>query len=247
MSQIKKTHKDIFKNIKNKLIYLRKKVMEKTMIELKNVSFTYENKEVFKNLSLNVERGEKVGIIGESGCGKSTLLRLMAGLYEPSFGEITVDGESTPENIIRKVSVVMQSPMLLPMSIRENITMGHEVSDEKLEKILEDANIKKWIETLPEGIDTYLGDRADELSGGQAQRIAIARAMCKDSEILLLDEPTSALDGENAASVLEALDRFSSGKTVIHVTHRKEHLTGYDRILNMKDGCLFSYGKGNIS
>ncbi|MCR4648278.1 MAG: ATP-binding cassette domain-containing protein [Lachnospiraceae bacterium] len=209
------------------------------MIELKNLSFTYENKEVFKNLSLKVKKGEKVGIIGESGCGKSTLLRLMAGLYEPSSGEMIIDGENIPEKIIRKVSVIMQSPMLLPMSIRENITMGHEVSEDKLKKILEDANIKKWIDSLPEGIETYLGDRADELSGGQAQRIAIARAMCKDTEILLLDEPTSALDGENAASVLEALDRFSIGKTVIHVTHRKEHLNGYDRIFNMKDGCLF--------
>lgn len=209
------------------------------MIELKNLSFTYENKEVFKNLSLHVKKGEKVGIIGESGCGKSTLLRLMAGLYEPASGEIIVDGESLPGNIIKKVTVVMQSPMLLPMSIRENIAMGHDIPEDKLRKTIEDSNLTKWIETLPEGIDTYLGDRADELSGGQAQRIAIARAMCKEASILLLDEPTSALDGENAVSVLEALERFSSDKTVIHVTHRKEHLNGYDRILLMKDGNLY--------
>ena len=208
------------------------------MIELKNVSFEYENTAIFENLSLSVAEGEKIGIIGESGCGKSTLLKLMAGLYVPSSGEITVDGVSRPDEIIKKVSVVMQSPMLLPLSIIENITMGHEYEKEKIEKIIESANLKKWIDSLPEGLDTYLGDRADELSGGQAQRIAIARAMFKDAKILLLDEPTSALDGENAASVLEAISHFTADKTVVHVTHRKEHLEGYDRIYLMKNGEL---------
>jgi ABC-type bacteriocin/lantibiotic exporter with double-glycine peptidase domain len=208
------------------------------MIELKNVSFEYENTAIFENLSLLVAEGEKIGIIGESGCGKSTLLKLMAGLYVPSSGEISVDGASRPDEIIKKVSVVMQSPMLLPLSIIENITMGHEYEKEKIEKIIESANLKKWIDSLPEGLDTYLGDRADELSGGQAQRIAIARAMFKDAKILLLDEPTSALDGENAASVLEAISHFTHDKTVVHVTHRKEHLDGYDRIYLMKNGKL---------
>ena len=208
------------------------------MIELKNVSFEYENTAIFENLSLLVAEGEKIGIIGESGCGKSTLLKLMAGLYVPSSGEITVDGVSRPDEIIKKVSVVMQSPMLLPLSIIDNITMGHEYEKEKIDKIIESSNLKKWIDSLPEGLDTYLGDRADELSGGQAQRIAIARAMFKDAKILLLDEPTSALDGENAASVLEAISHFTHDKTVVHVTHRKEHLEGYDRIYLMKNGKL---------
>ena len=208
------------------------------MIELKNVSFEYENTAIFENLSLSVAEGEKIGIIGESGCGKSTLLKLMAGLYVPSSGVISVDGVSRPDEIIKKISVVMQSPMLLPLSIIENITMGHEYEKEKIEKIIESANLKKWIDSLPEGLDTYLGDRADELSGGQAQRIAIARAMFKDANILLLDEPTSALDGENAASVLEAISHFTHDKTVVHVTHRKELLEGYDRVYLMKNGKL---------
>ena len=211
------------------------------MINLNNISFKYENASIFENLSLSVAEGEKIGIIGESGCGKSTLLKLIAGLYVPSSGEIIVDGESTPEKIIKKISLVMQSPMLLPLSIIENITMGHEYDKEKIEKIIESANLKKWIDSLPEGLDTYLGDRADELSGGQAQRIAIARAMFKDAKILLLDEPTSALDGENAASVLEAISHFTADKTVVHVTHRKEHLEGYDRIYLMKNGKLSEY------
>ena len=208
------------------------------MIELKNVTYTYENHPVFEHISLKVEKGQKVGIVGESGCGKSTLLKLIAGLYTPTEGSVIVAGESVPSNITRKVSVVMQSPMLLPLTIRENITMGHEYSSEWIDRVVDAANIRSWIDTLDKGLDTYLGDRADELSGGQAQRIAIARAICKDADILLLDEPTSALDGENAVSVLEALNRYAAGKTVIHVTHRPEHLSGYDRIFSMKAGEL---------
>lgn len=208
------------------------------MITLKTISFTYENKPVFENLSLYIKDNEKVGIIGESGCGKSTLLKILAGLNRPTSGEIDVDGEKEPEGIIKKVSVVLQSPMLLPLSILENITMGHVYDEGKIEKIIEAANIKKWIDSLPEGINTYLGDRADELSGGQAQRIAIARAMFKETDILLLDEPTSALDKENVQSVLDSINRFSKGKTVIHVTHQRELLEGYDRILLMENRKL---------
>ena len=207
------------------------------MIELKNITYTYENQLVFENLSLTVERGQKVGIVGESGCGKSTLLKIIAGLYQPSSGTVKVDGETLPAKITQKVSIVMQSPMLLPLTILENITMGHDYPKNWVDSAVDAANLRGWIDTLPEGLSTYLGDRADELSGGQAQRVAIARAMCKDAKILLLDEPTSALDAENTASVLDALDRFSKGKTVVHVTHRPEHLKGYDRIIHF-DGSM---------
>ena len=208
------------------------------MIELKDVTYTYSKQEVFRNLFLSVKKGEKVGILGESGCGKSTLLKLMAGLYKPEGGMVLVDGVSTPAKINKKVSIVMQSPMLLPLTILENITMGHEYSKDMIEKVIDAASLRGWIESLEEGMNTYLGDRADELSGGQAQRVAIARAMCKDAEILLLDEPTSALDGENASAILEALERYAVNKTVIHVTHRPEHLKKYDRIFTIKGGRL---------
>lgn len=206
------------------------------MISLSNVAYTYENREVFRNFSLTVKEEEKVGILGESGCGKSTLLKIIAGLITPYEGTVIVDGERTASGISRKVSVVMQSPMLLPLTIRENITMGHDYPEEKIERAIDAANLRTWVDTLPKGLDTYLGDRADELSGGQAQRVAIARAVCKDARILLLDEPTSALDGENAASILEALSLYAVRKTVIHVTHRPEHLIGYDRIINFSAG-----------
>ena len=208
------------------------------MIELKDVSFSYDNKLIINNLSLNIKKGDKIGIMGESGCGKSTLLRLMAGLYRADKGTVTVDGESDPQDISRKVSVVMQSPMLLPLSIYDNITMGHKYPDSHVEKVVKMARLSSWIETLPEGIHTYLGDRADELSGGQAQRIAIARAMCKNSEVLLLDEPASALDSENSASVLEAIMEYATDKTVVHVTHQAKHLEGYTKIYVLRNGEL---------
>ena len=208
------------------------------MIELKEVTFSYDNKQVISNLNLNIKKGEKIGITGESGCGKSTLLRLMAGLYGADHGTVMVDGESDPEKISRKVSVVMQLPMLLPLSIYDNITMGHKYSPEQVKKVVKMARLSSWVDTLPDGIQTYLGDRADELSGGQAQRIAIARAMCKDSKVLLLDEPASALDDENSKSVLEAIMEYAIGKTVVHVTHQLKHLEGYDRIYLLKDGVL---------
>ncbi|MCR5753765.1 MAG: ATP-binding cassette domain-containing protein [Acetatifactor sp.] len=216
------------------------------MIELRNVTYKYEDHPVFQGISFRVEKGQKVGIVGESGCGKSTLLKLIAGLYTPASGEIIVAGKSAAAEITKKVTVVMQSPMLLPMSIRENITMGHDYPEEWIDMVIDAANIRSWIDTLDKGLDTYLGDRADELSGGQAQRIAIARAICKNAEILLLDEPTSALDGENAACVLEALNRYAADKTVIHVTHRPEHLSGYDRIFSMKAGKLSDETAGVI-
>ena len=208
------------------------------MIELRDVSFSYDNKLIINNLSLNIKKGDKIGIMGESGCGKSTLLRLMAGLYRADKGTVTVDGESDPQDISRKVAVVMQSPMLLPLSIYDNITMGHKYPDSHVEKVVKMARLSSWIETLPEGIHTYLGDRADELSGGQAQRIAIARAMCKNSEVLLLDEPASALDSENSASVLEAIMEYATDKTVVHVTHQAKHLEGYTKIYVLRNGEL---------
>ena len=208
------------------------------MIELRNISYTYKKQNVFRNLSLSVERGEKVGILGESGSGKSTLLKIIAGLYKPTEGTVIVDNASTPAEINKKVSIVMQSPMLLPMTILENITMGHEYAMDRIEKVIDASSLRGWIDTLEDGVNTYLGDRADELSGGQAQRVAIARAMCKDAEILLLDEPTSALDGENAAAILKALEDYAINKTVIHVTHRPEHLQGYDRVFTLKEGRL---------
>lgn len=212
--------------------------MSENIIVLENISFKYAKKPIIDDVSLTVKKGEHIGIVGESGCGKSTLLKIIAGLLEKESGKITVDGESEPEKIMNKISMVMQRPMLMPFSIRDNVLLGHEMQKERLDSIVKASCLDSWIESLPEKLDTYLGDNADELSGGQSQRIAIARAMAKNSEILILDEPTSALDNDTTEEILEALDRITLGKTVVHVTHREELLDGYDKIYRMSKGKL---------
>lgn len=135
--------------------------MEEKMICLENVSFDYGDRKILDQVSLEVSKGEKIGILGESGCGKSTLLSLLAGLYRPMGGTVTIAGATEPDEIVKKVSIVMQSPMLLPMTIYENITLGHTYPPERIDHALKVANLEKWIATLEQGIHTYLGDRAN--------------------------------------------------------------------------------------
>lgn len=212
--------------------------MQNSIIIAENISFSYGNRRILEDLTFRIEKGEKIGVVGESGCGKSTLLRLLAGLLPNQEGKLTVCGETSPEKIIRKISMVMQEPQLLPLTIYENITLGHELPTSRLEEILEASQLKKWISTLEKGVDTYLGNNANELSGGQAQRIAIARAMAKNADIILLDEPTSSLDSNTGRELMGALSGLTEGKTVIHVTHQPELLRGYNRIFTLEKGHI---------
>lgn len=207
-------------------------------VYLDNVSFGYGEKVVFEGLTLQVKHGEHIGILGESGCGKSTLLKLLAGLYEPDAGQILIDGESTPEKIRGQIAMVMQHNSLFPLSIRENITCGHTVPEEKLWAVCQSAGLVPWIESLPQGLDTNVGERGSRVSGGQAQRIQIARALGKEASIVLLDEPTSALDRENRKEILKTLQEQLKDKTVIHVTHHPENLDGSYKIYRLMGGRL---------
>ena len=208
-------------------------------IRLRDMSFCYGDKKIFDKVSLTVKEKEHIGILGGSGCGKSTLLKILAGLYPAKEGDCEVAGERTPEGIRKQVSMVMQSPGLFPLSIRDNITCGHPIPEEKLWEAVRAAQLEEWVRSLPGGLDSPVGERGGNLSGGQAQRIAIARAFAKDAPVVLLDEPTSALDGETAEALLRAMDCLTEGKTVIHVTHREETVRKYDRILVLKEGKLF--------
>lgn len=208
-------------------------------ILLRDVNFCYGEKKILDQISLTVREKEHIGILGGSGSGKSTLLKLLAGLYPVKEGFCEVAGERAPEGIRKQVAMVMQNPGLFPLSIRENITCGHPVAEEKVWEAVCAAQLEEWIRGLPDGLDSLVGERGGNLSGGQAQRIAIARAIAKDAPVVLLDEPTSALDGETAEALLRAMERLSEGKTVIHVTHREETIQNYDRILVLKEGKLF--------
>ena len=213
------------------------------LADISHISFSYDTKPILHDISLTIQSGERIGIVGESGCGKSTFLKILAGLLPPSSGSVNILRKSVPSDIRKNVSVVMQSAMLLPMTIFENITLGHVYSEDSVRKVLEQVSLLEWADSLPDGIHTYLGDRADELSGGQAQRLAIARAMCKEAPLLLLDEPTASLDASTAASVMASLDACTTGSsrdlTIVHVTHQVEYLKGYDRILRMEGGKLY--------
>ena len=207
-------------------------------VYLDNISFSYENHMVLKNLSLKAKPGEHIGIVGDSGCGKSTLLKILAGLYRPDCGTAVIAGEHSSEEIRKQVSLVMQNNSLFPMSIRDNITCGHPISEESVWAACQNASLTKWIENLPDGLDTNVGERGNQVSGGQAQRIQIARALCKDAPVILLDEPVSALDQDTGHSVLDALHKLTDGRTVIHVTHHQETLDDSYTIYRMDGGKM---------
>lgn len=207
-------------------------------IHLSEAVFGYGEKKILDKVSLRVNTREHIGILGASGIGKSTLLKLLAGLYEVQSGICEVAGETEPVKIRKKVAMVMQTPGLFPLSIRDNITCGHAMSEEKMWDSLRAAQLEEWVASMPDGVDSIVAERSGNISGGQAQRIAIARAIAKDAQVILLDEPTSALDEETARAVMKALEYLTQGKTVVHVTHRPETLFGYDRILELKEGKL---------
>ena len=154
---------------------------------LEDVAFSYGEKSVLQNLSLVARPGEHIGIVGDSGCGKSTLLKLLAGLYEPDSGRVEVAGKRTPGDIRKQVALVMQQNALFPLSIRDNITCGHPVPEAALWEACRGASLTDWIKGLPRGLDTHVGQRGGQVSGGQAQRIQIARALCRDAPVILLD------------------------------------------------------------
>lgn len=174
----------------------------------------------------------------QSGCGKSTVLKILAGLYEADRGEAVIAGERDPEKIREHIALVMQHNSLFPLSIRDNITCGHDIPEEIVWTACRNAGLEKWIGSLLDGLDTNVGERGSQVSGGQAQRIQIARALCKDASILLLDEPVSALDPDTGYSVLRALKELTDGRTVIHVTHHRETLDDSYTIYRMEGGKL---------
>jgi ATP-binding cassette subfamily B protein/subfamily B ATP-binding cassette protein MsbA len=207
-------------------------------ILVENLSFGYGGNMILQDISMNVGTGEYVGIVGVSGCGKSTLLKLLAGLYPAMTGIVEVEGKHRPEDIRRQVAMVMQDPMLFPASIRDNITCGHEMSPDTIMQACRAAQLTDWIAELPDGIDTFVGERGGKVSGGQAQRIAIARAIAKDAPVILLDEATSALDDGTSSAVLAAIESLTRGKTVVSVSHQPRALEGCSRIYRLEGGRL---------
>ena len=224
---------------------IESKKFEKS-IEVKNLTFSYGEGDVIRDLSLKINKGEKVALVGLSGSGKSTLVNLLLGLYRVDRGVITIDDEDILDyklDALRSLSgLVSQDIFLFHDTIKENLCLGKEFTDEQIQKALEVAYADEFVNKLPKGIETVIGDRGTRLSGGQQQRITIARAFLQDTDILLFDEATSALDNESEKVVQKALELLAGSKTVIAVAHRLSTIQDFDKIFVLHEGKLVESG-----
>ncbi len=217
-------------------------------IEFKDVSFSYEEGvPVLNGISFKVPRGKTVAVVGASGGGKSTLLRLLCGFYRPQQGSILIEGVKLEdwnlEALRLRLSYVSQHSYLFPVSVGENIAMGKpEACEDEIHMAAEAAYASGFISELPEKYDTLAGERGSRLSGGQVQRISIARAILKDAPMLLLDEATSALDVQSEAAVQKALDRLAEGRTTLVVAHRLSTIKNADHIVVIEHGRVAESG-----
>ncbi|CAI7662711.1 unnamed protein product [Penicillium crustosum] len=217
-------------------------------LEMRNIYFRYPNRlerVVVNGLSLSIQPGQYIGLVGASGCGKSTLIALLERFFDPEKGQILVDGKDISKLNVKSyrshLALVSQEPTLYQGTIRENITLGtddEDVSEERITKACKDANIYDFIQSLPDGFSTLIGARGGMLSGGQQQRIAIARALLRDPRILLLDEATSALDSESEKVVQDALNAAAQGRTTVAVAHRISTV--------QKADCIYVLHEGNV-
>jgi ATP-binding cassette subfamily B protein len=216
-------------------------------VAFENVVFRYpDGHEIFDGLSLELEPGQRVGLVGQSGGGKSTLFALLQRQYDLQGGRILIDGQDisrvTQRSLREAIAVVPQDIMLFHRSVMENIRYGRpDASDDMVFEAAVAARCD-FIEALPEGIDTIVGDRGVKLSGGQRQRIAVARAFLKDAPLLLLDEATSALDAESEEAIRDAVARLMSGRTVIAIAHRLSTVRNFDRVVVLHDGRVLEDG-----
>ncbi|EAK4617608.1 ABC transporter ATP-binding protein [Campylobacter coli] len=217
-------------------------------LRLENLSFGYKDKKnLFTCLNLSIKKGEKIAFIGESGCGKSTLVDIIIGLLSPREGRVLVDKNElnmkNVKNYRQKIGYIPQNIYLFNDSIAKNISFGDEVDEEKLQRVIKQANLEYFVKNLPQGVQTKVGDGGSNLSGGQKQRIAIARALYLDPEILVLDEATSALDTESEVRIMDEIYKISKDKTMIIIAHRLSTITRCDSIYRLEHGKLFKEDK----
>jgi ATP-binding cassette subfamily C protein len=211
-------------------------------IRLENITFTYEGSDstVVSGFSLEIPRNSSLALVGQTGCGKTTLLDIVLGLLKPSQGRILVDGRDIEENLPswqRRIGYVPQVIHLMDESLRINVAFGvptATIDDAKVRRCLETAQLWNFVESLPEGLETIIGERGVRLSGGQRQRLGIARALYHDPEVLALDEATSALDSDTEKAVVEALKTLHGKFTIIMIAHRLTTVQGCDNIVNLK-------------
>jgi ATP-binding cassette subfamily B protein/subfamily B ATP-binding cassette protein MsbA len=217
-------------------------------VRLENVTYGYEaDRPILKNITMEAHSGQTVALVGPTGSGKSTLVSLIPRFMDPWEGQILFDGTDVRhvklDSLRAQVSLVLQESFLLPLTIAENIAYGRpEASHEEIVEAAVAAGADKFIQGLPKGYKTVVGERGATLSGGEKQRIAIARALLKDASVLILDEPTSALDAQTEADLLDALERLMEGRTTFIIAHRLSTIRQADQIIVLEDGRIVEAG-----
>ena len=218
-------------------------------IEFKNLTFSYrENIKVLDSITLTIEKGKMIALVGSTGAGKTTLINLILRFYESPPSSIFIDGtdirEFESKSLRSHMALVSQDILLFNDTLRKNITYGlnREISDEELLSVVKKARLYDFVAKLPEGLDAYIGDRGVQLSGGEKQRVSIARALLKDVDILILDEATSSLDTETERIIQEAISEVIKGKTVIVIAHRLSTIKHADKIVVIENGRVVEEG-----
>ena len=217
-------------------------------IEFKNVSFSYGGENVLDTISFKVNKGERVALVGSSGSGKTTVARLAARFYDTKSGEIFIGGinikDFEKESLMKKIAFVFQNSKLFKMSLRENLLIGKpDATDEEIESALINSGSKEIIERLENGLDTVYGTKGTYFSGGEAQRLSIARAFLKDADIIILDEATAFADPENEHLIQESFKKLSKNKTTLMIAHRLSTVIDADKILVIDNGKIIEEGK----
>ena len=226
-------------------------------ISLKGITYAYPNTEkyIFENADIEVKVGESIGIVGQSGAGKSTVVDILLGLLIPEKGDIFVDGLNITQRDVEagsdrmrdyrrfllNIGYIPQMIYMLDDTIRKNVAFGIEekdIDEDRIWEVLREAQLDEFIKSLPEGLDTTIGERGIRLSGGQRQRIGIARALYHDPEVLILDEATSALDGDTESAIMDSINYFRGRKTLIIIAHRLQTIEGCDHLYRVDDGKI---------
>ncbi|HKI46231.1 MAG TPA: ABC transporter ATP-binding protein, partial [Balneolales bacterium] len=216
-------------------------------IELKDVSVLYEKKPALSNVSISIKGGSQTAIIGPTAAGKSQLLYLMTGLIKPNSGTVFFDGKSIDdykrEAFHRQTGIVFQDSILFNLSLRENIAFNNNVTDESLEKAIDTAELRDFVDTLPDKLDTIISERGTSLSGGQKQRIMLARALALDPKVLLLDDFTARVDYQTEQKILSNVMNNYKDITLVSITQKISSVKNFDQVILLMEGEVIAVGK----